>query len=266
MARPYDGDTDLLKFLVYGKPGAGKTTFVATAALDPRLAPVLMLEAFGNPISIRSWPVKPDIITLEHMSDFNDPYAWIIDGQKPDHPYAKKFNLKPPYKTLIIDGLTEVQRFVVRKITGIDNTNPGDLTTKLERQGFGQLLGTMLNWAVKYYELPVNVVITSLEAAEQKIPQGPIYAKPLIWGQSGSELAGYAYTVMRIVPALAADKQYLVDKVDPLTTKTINLGTFNETLSYYGKDQSGIPVKHLTDPTFTKILDLLERSKVKTQP
>jgi hypothetical protein len=268
MAKRYNPTQDecpKLKLLIYGQPGSTKTRTAATAAFEPeRLGKVLMLEAFGNPISIRDYPVKPDIITIETMSDFNDPYEWLNNGQNPDADYAKEFGLIPPYDTLIIDGLTEVQRYVIRKVSGTDYTAPGNLTTALGRQGFGQLLGTMLNWAVHFVKLDMNIIMTSLEASQQSADTGIMHRHPLIWGQTGNEIAGYMYMVVRVTNELVGERLLISEKNDPVTSDTNSVAFFKETPQYYAKDQYGIAVDHLTNPTIGKILDLIDQSRNKT--
>lgn len=249
-----------LKALIYGMPGAGKTWLAYSAVDDPRLQKVLVLEAFGNPISVRRWKTKPTILTVTNLKDFNAPYDWLMGGQDPEHPFAQEYGLEPPYKTLVIDGLTEIQRFVTRQILGGD-TSPGDFVGKLERQGFGQLLGTMLNWAVHFFQLQMNVIITSHEAIKQDGANGPLRRMPLIWGQSGLEICGYAFLVARVTPRLACDKTLLMDREDPVTDSTFTVATFNETMAYYGKDQYALGVRHMTNPTMTKIMDLIEQSR-----
>jgi len=263
MSQRYVFEDTKLKALIYGQPGSGKTRLSASAAMDKRFGKVLMLEAFGNPISIKDYDPAPDIITIEDIADFNEPYAWLAAGQPKDD-FCKDFGLKPPYDTLIVDGLTEVQRLVTRKITGIDFTSPGDLTGRMDRQGFGQLLGTMLNWAVHYIQLDMHVILTSLEATRQETQGGLVHARPLLWGQSGNEICGYVYMVVRVVTALAAEKTLYTDGDDPVTVNTHNVAYFSETSKYYAKEQYGLAadfINHLTDPTMGKILDLLERSK-----
>lgn len=256
MAKRYQFKNEHLKMLVYGQPGSGKTRLSASAALDPRLSPVLMLEAFGNPISISDYEKKPDIITLQEMKDFNAVYKWITEGQNPEATYAQKFDLNPPYETLIVDGLTEIQRFVIRTVQGGRRTKPGDLIGALGRQGFGQLLGTMLNWAIHFVGLDMNVILTSLE----KKDQSPTYYKPLLWGQSGGEICGYVYSVVRLVSGLAAPKRLMSHKEDPLTDETDNVAFFKDTVLYYAKDQYYLQTEHMIDPTLTKIVDLMEQS------
>jgi hypothetical protein len=248
------------KALIYGQAGSGKTRLSATAELDERLAPALMLEAFGNPISLGDYPKIPDILTVEKMADFNPVYNWLAEGQKKDAQFAKDFDLKPPYKTVIVDGLTEVQRFVMNMIRNEEDLDPGKLVKLMDWPGFNRLLGTMLNWANHFVSLDMNVILTSLEKVESQ----KVYSKPLLWGQSGNELCGYVHQVVRLTTQLAAPKVYLRDPNDPVIVrgedKTNNVALFRETPTYYAKDQYGIPVEHMTDPTLGKILDLIERS------
>ena len=257
MAKRFKHEQAKFKAMIYGQAGTGKTRLSATAALDDRLAPALMLEAFGNPISLGDYEKIPDIITLEDLGDFNPVYEWIEKGQDPNAEYAKEMDLNPPYKTLIVDGLTEVQRFVMRQIRNEKLLHPGTLVNPLDWPGFNRLLGTMLNWAVHYVALDMNVILTSLEKGATEKDK----IKPLLWGQSGLEMCGYVHQVIRLTTQLAAPKALLRDKDDPVRPKiTNNVAMFRETATYYAKDQYGITSHHMTDPTLTKILDLIERS------
>lgn len=261
MAKRYDITQKKYKAMIYGQPGTGKTRLSATAALDDRLAPALMLEAFGNPISLGDYKKIPDIITLEGMEDFNPVFEWLSEGQDPNHEYCKEMELSPPYQTLIVDGLTEVQRFVMRIIRGEEKLDPGSLVKTMDWPAFNRLLGTMLNWAVHFVGLDMNVILTSLEKSASEKDK----TKPLLWGQSGNEMCGYVYQVVRLTTQLAAPKGYMRDENDPVTKETNNVAMFRETPTYYAKDQYGIVEEHLTDPTLTKILDLIERSSQKSK-
>lgn len=251
-------DDYYLRMMIYGQPGSGKSRLAATAAMDPRLAPCLMLESFGNPIAFRNYPQKPDVVTVRQMSDFNEPYDWLCSGQSPSHVFCQQNGLKPPYKTLIVDSLTEVQRFVTRRVTGVEKAMaPGDLTPALGRQGFGSLLGTMMNWAAFYVKLPMNVVLISHEAGLSETIQ---QIRPLLWGQSGNEIAGYCYIVGRLVKGTAGEAWWRKWGVDPFTDSTQNVLVFSETPKYYAKEQYGLSVDHICDPTMSKIADLIEQS------
>lgn len=258
MTKKYEQKDEGLKLLVYGAPGSGKTWFAGSAAEDDRFGRVLMLETFGNPISLRNKERKPDILTLEELEDFNDPYEWLSDGQPANSAWARNLGLTPPYGTVIIDGATEVQRFIMRKISGTGVVGPGDLSTQLSRQGFGQLLGTMLNWSIHYFglvSLGINVIITGLEANKQDDTM-LIRNSPLFWGQSGNELCGYAYMVMRLSPKLRVDPELKADD-EVFADSTYNVGQIVETKRSYAKDQYGCGVTHIINPTAAKVADLI---------
>lgn len=261
MSKKYEFKEEKVKLLLYGAPGSTKTRTAASASLDERFGKVLMLEAFGNPISIRDYKIKPDIITIETMSDFNDPYEWLLNGQDPNAQFAKDYGLVPPYSTLIIDGLTEIQRFVIRKVSGADFVAPGEITSALGRQGFGQLLGTMLNWAVHFVQLDLNIIMTSLEMTQAHPDTGLMHRHPLIWGQTGNEIAGYMFMVVRLTNELVGERLLMSEIKDPIRDDTTSVAFFRETPQYYAKDQYGISVSHLTNPTMGKILDLIDQSR-----
>ena len=244
-----------LKLFVYGQPGCGKTRLVATTVEDPRFGNCLMLEAFGNPVSLRK-VAHPDIISIEGLSDFNDPYDWLLNGQDPKHPYCKQMGLKPPYKTLIIDGTTEVQRYIVRTVTRDLDIGPGDLTSAMQRQGFGQLLGTLLHWASLFVNLDMNVILTGLEAL--KTPEGAIaHTEPLIWGQAGLEICGYVYMVMRLSVKARVDPEFK-GQLDVASADTERVGQIWPTLRTYAKDQYDCGIDYIVNPTMSKIMDLVE--------
>lgn len=259
--KKFDGTGEGLKILIYGQPGCGKTWLASSVVKDERFGRALMLESYGNPKSLDNadWDEKPDILSIEALEDYNDPYAWLSEGQDPKAKFAQEFGLKPPYKTIIIDGATEVQRFVMWKVTGNKNVKPGNLTTAMTRQNFGQLLGTMLNWAKYYLELNklgFHIILTGLEMNKQDESQ-LIRNMPLFWGQSGNEICGYAYMVIRLSTRLAVDPDLKAEDKAVLSRDVFNIAQFVETKRTYAKDQYNTGLTHLIDPTMAKVADLI---------
>ena len=260
----YKESKEGLKMLVYGQPGCGKTWLAGSASEDERFGRVLMLEAFGNPISLRTKDKVPDVITVEEIEDFNAPYEWLTNGQDPNAQFAKSLDLKPPYGTVIVDGTTEVQRFIMRRITGNEMVPPGNLTAAMTRQGFGKLLGTMLNWATHYLELAsygLNIIMTGLEANKQDDTM-LIRNTPLFWGQSGNEICGYAYLVMRLSVALRVDPEIKVLDDEIYDDSTFNVGQLVETKRTFAKDQYGCGTQYIINPTMSKVADLIGLSSL----
>lgn len=243
-------EVPFLKAMFYGDPGVGKTTLIGTACDDERLAPVLYMNVKGNPQVLRHNENRPDVITIHKIEDFNSPYEWLSEGQKPDATFCKENNLHPPYKTIVVDCLTEVQRHVVRKVSGGERIKPGTLMPLLGRQGFGQLLGTMLNWGNYYLELPYNIILVTHESHKE---DGSI--TPLLWGQSGNELASVTLLVGRLITAMAMPANLKKE----VGTDAFNVLQTVATHNIFAKDQYGLGKKYIADPTMTKVMDLIEQ-------
>lgn len=254
--RVTDLDSPYLRLLVYGMPGSFKTRTVATAAADPRSAPSLMLDSSGNPVSIRNYEHKPDIIQMSTLKDFNDPYNWIADGQKESHPFCREHQLKPPYKSLIIDQITEVQRMSFNAQTGADKLGPGDFPSRIGRQEFGNTLQQMTFFARVYFSLPLHVILVAQERVERNEVTGEVSYSPLIWGQSNTEVASYAEAVGRMIhrAKLRPDQVQVMDEVEE---KTESVMIFKPSPRYVAKDQYGALGAYMVDPSIPKILDLI---------
>ena len=258
MHRP-DLDMPYLKLLMYGAPGSGKTWTSATAAECPEAGPALMLSASGNPQSVRPMKIKPDIIELEKLTDLNEPYDFLVGGQQPDHPFCKAFELNPPYKTIIVDGISEVQRFSVRTVTGGANSffEPGNIPPKMERQHHGAVLGQMLNFANLYFGLDMNVIMTCLEWSRQDGINGPINYSPLLWGQSVDQVPGFALMVGRIMRAKAIPAAWKALDQRLAGPEVISVLFTVEGERYYAKDQYNTGTLFFINPTIGDVLDAI---------
>ena len=263
MAKPFKEENEGLKGLIYGQPGCGKTTLLGTACDDERFGKVLVLDAYGNPTVLRKRKVKPTIVIMEAMEDFNDPYRWLIQGQDAKDSYAKKMGLVPPYKTIFVDSTTEVQRFIASIINGSLKLDPGDMVGALGRQGFGQLFGTMMHWSKMMLDLTkepygLNMFFMCHESYKQD-EKAIMHYEPLIWGQSGLELCGYALLVMRLTIAARVDGDIKAEDSTVYDSETFNVGQIRATKSSYAKDQYTCGVTHINNPTMTKVMDLIEQ-------
>ncbi len=247
-------ESPFLRILLYGIPGSTKTRTAATAALDERLAPTLLLNAAGNPVAIRDYDPPPDVIEIEELKDVNAPYDWIMRGQPEEHPFCKEFELNPPYKTLIVDQLTDVQRMSFALVTGNTNLAPGNIPTRAGFQQFGAVLGQMVNFAKLYFSLPIHTVMTCLEQAKVNDATGAINYSPLLWGQSNVEVPGYAYVVARLVHRSRLKKNVL-KVMEDADASTTSVAFFVPSGSYIAKDQYGALGQWMVDPSIPKMFD-----------
>jgi hypothetical protein len=261
MARRIDPrSTPYLRALFYGIPGSTKTRTVGTACLDKRSAPVLWLDAAGNPISIREYDPGPDIIKIEELKDLNDPYVWIKAGQPKDHPFCKQFQLEPPYRTLVVDQITDVQRISYELVTNNKEGGPGDIPKPHQIQHFLGIMGQMVKFAKLYYDLPLHVIMTAQEKSEKDDITGVVRNAPLLWGQSDVEVPGYAYLVARLVHRAVvspAIMKVVEDSAGGEAEKIASVAFFLPSGKYVAKDQYGALGPYMANPTISKMLDLI---------
>lgn len=213
----------LIKLLVYGDPGSGKTWLCGTFTQCEDTAPVLVLDSRGQAITYRQFPeTYPCIYSVQHMKDYNFPYMWIRSGQpwgailkgleadfsrpfcqavwdwmartedlspevlaEPDCPL-------PKFRTIVLDSLTQVQRLSLREITGATGQLPGDIPNATSYRDWGKTLGQLTLLADKYFELPIHVVVTALRKHQFADAEGTTMFYPFFWGQSSTELPAYA--------------------------------------------------------------------------
>ncbi len=186
------------------------------------------------------------------MKDLNAPYDWFKKGQPEDHVMVRKVGLEPGYKTVILDSVTDLQRIIIDEVTDRADTGPGDPVGALGRQGFGQLLGRSLHLTRLFFDLPVHVLMTTLETIQDG------RAVPLLWGQASDEVPGYAYAVGRLthyddlpVKMRTAFKGNVESAASPY------ISLWSKTSKYYAKDQYGAFGNYMFDTTLTKMLDMV---------
>ena len=263
--KPFESNATKLRLFIYGDPGSGKTTFLGTSALDERCAPVLWLDAGGNPESIRRNKSLPTILQIESIADFTIVYDWLNRGQSRDHKFAielSRLDLLPGehFKMLVIDGFTEVQRILMNEILGTHKKLPGESLGQLERQHWGSVLRRMIHITSLFYKLPIHVAITALESVHYEDISGRPVFGPMFQGQSRNEVHSHALAVgrmMRInqIPAKSRDKQW---------ADAYSILFFDAVGKFKAKEQYGNFPKVWPDPTMSQLLDVIVEPKATT--
>lgn len=268
-------DNQLLRLLIYGKPGSGKTTLTAGASLDPRLAPVLHIDAGGNPISVAKTEARPKIVRMTKLSDLNHIYDWLFKGQPEDHVMVQTVGCVPGYKTIVLDGITRIQFMSFGVAMGNTDVKPGDMPTKPEWEHYSRVLLNMTNAFTRFYELKMHVIVTALEdydkqfydpdkvkLKDKELDDSDYYyqAMPAIDGKSANRVPGMAETVIRMATKHKIEPG-LVKKIEKTFERQVKycIAQLQENRAAYAKDQHGFGVAYLPDPTLTQMMDLLER-------
>jgi hypothetical protein len=256
-----------VKAIFYGEPGSGKTTLAGSATLDPRMAPVLILNCVGNPVSIRRLRPAPTLIHLTSITDIKDIFDWLYGGQDPKGAipltFKDKYNIDlPVFKTVVIDQLTGLQGLFMRKHLG----NEGKVTNfkKAEFDDWAAILQYMEGVSYNFFEvLQMHVIMTALERVEvDHLTKAQTWGIGLM-GQSQQVVPAYSYILARLVRQAkisdTAKKEYKLSDV-PYTTAFFDiLGRFS------AKEQYGMGLRYLETPTMTKILDAMVASDTRTE-
>lgn len=262
-----DLSSQKLRALVYGVPGAGKTTFAGTAAMFEETSPVLWIDMAGNPESafrLQSRFVHtPDVVIVESIEDLNRVYKWVSGGMK-SGTFSEKYGLlgNGPYKTLVIDGITELQRKITSTVIGAEQSSEFiQYGTKLSWDAHGAILGVMLRVAkMAYLDLPdMHIIITALEQTTRiEADSDDSRSFPRLSGQSRSELPGYANLVMRMVQVSAATSDVRAftgtENLTKFSSSTRTLGLVAPSTRWEAKDQFGLPFKFMFNPTVERFV------------
>lgn len=259
MAQRVTPNTEFLRILFTGRSGSTKTRSAYSATLDPRTQPVLGLDCGGQPRSIVDYRPRPDLIRLESLADVTEVYRWLARGQ-PNDSYAKKFELNPPYKTLVPDGFSEMQRWIALGAAGNSSREPGERLSQVEIQHYGTILGQTLLIVEKFYALPMHVIGTVLEQERQEGENGPILNRHQLVGQARDQVSSYPEIVGRLVHVdkLTPKQRAPFESAQLINTDTVAVCYFKPSLRWEAKDQTGALGDAMVDVTITKILDAIE--------
>ena len=252
-----------LRVCDFGEPGSGKTWFGASAALDPETAPVLFLDYRSQIVSVRSNPKFLEalqdgrlvIVTLEKYSELNHIYTYLFRGPGKIPELDGLFEKHGLPKTLVVDSITELQRDEVMLKAG--NT-AGKFLASVEApeiKHWGQLLNQFTLLAHLFYDLPLHVIFSGLEAVDfgrHAIGESPpvIGYRLAMQGQGQRQFPAYALTVMRLDRA-------------PSNSNAFNIG-YTQSVRAKTKEQTGFIPAKIADPTVPKLARLL-RNKGKKE-
>lgn len=211
--------------LIYGDSGVGKTRLVATAAEVEAMSPVLLIDVEGGTLSLMDYTHDIDIIRVTSYQQFIRLHAEIK---------------RSPYKTVIIDSLSEVQKLCMEEI--MKNAQKDDPEFDIDKpriQDWGKNLSQTRRLVRAYRDLPVNVIMTALAQTDQSRPNKP-KAKPAFTGKAADEVPGFLDIVLYMYTKLVDEK---------VERRILSMGTPD----IIAKDRTSRLPQVMQDPTFGKI-------------
>lgn len=237
ISRPGDNTNRVLNILVYGDPGVGKTVFAASACEVEAMSPVLVIDVEGGDLSLVRQHPGVDVVRVKSFEQFNGLYAALRTG---DH----------GYKTVVLDSISEIQKFgmyyVMKKVLLEDPDRDPDLPGIGE---WGKNTEQIRKLVRAFRDLPCNTIITALAQNELSESGAVRKTKPLLSNKLSIELPGFfdvvGYMYMKATP----------DPMDPKQMIQVRCLLSMATQKQVAKDRTGVLPPVLEDPTMALVYD-----------
>lgn len=216
--------------LVYGEPGAGKTVLAGSADALPDLRPVVCIDVEGGSFSLRNTYPDVQIIRVTTWKQMQDVYDEL-------------YRMKHGYKTVIVDSLTEVQKFSMMQIMkDLVKDKPERDPDIASMQEWGKNIEQTRKFIRAFRDLPLNTIFTALAMGDKNPKTGKVLTLPSLSGKLAREAAGFvdivAYMYVKMVDG---EPQRLL-----LTSQTEDI---------IAKDRSGRLPQVVQEPTMETIMN-----------
>lgn len=193
-----------VKMLIFGSIGSGKTHFCGTTADCEEAKDVLMISPEKGEITIQDKDI--DVIQLNDFSQMEEIYEFLKiherfgdDDEKLEKAYEKYSDEVPDdlphYNTVIIDSLTELERYSKMDVRGHDMDTPISDVDSMQIQHFGDNKENIVGYLRKFRDLDMNVIFTATEKRDKDEKTGEVSILPNLTGSLAEDVAEFLHIV-----------------------------------------------------------------------
>jgi hypothetical protein len=237
---------DFVRMLCYGRSGAGKTRFAASAP------DVLIIDVNEKGTKSVRRDYNPNVFPVEYWQEINDVYWYLQSG---DH----------PYKSYAIDGVSAMQTLCTKFILGDeasrDASRDPDMPTTKVYQKRAELMKTQIT---NFRNLPLNGIFTALlrasmagdgeEDMEGEVTYGPSLSSAIADHlEAAVDLIGYLHKKEVFVRVKKGEK---ITKRKVVKTRLLT----GPSEKYLTKDRDNIFGEFVDSPDVTAMLDRLKEA------
>jgi AAA domain len=168
-----------MNILLYGNSGVGKTTLAGSADEVPAMRPVLFIDVEGGTESLRHSYSDVRVLRVRNWTDMQNVYSELYKG---DH----------PYQTVVLDSLTEIQKFNMYGIMNTLTQQRPDLDPDIPgMREWGKNIEQLRKMVRGFRDLPMNTIFTALVKSDKDARTGIIKEKPMMSGKLADEIAAF---------------------------------------------------------------------------
>ena len=255
-------ERNFIKIQIYGEYGTGKTTLAGTAQDVPDMQNVINIDAEGGNKVLSNRGDIPSI-NVRDYDTFSNVYEYLrahclfrdnndVENLKLSEAHFRNIDvgtIKQPriYNTVIIDSLSEVARYCMYKLMGvnIETTKLSEIPLRPEYAEWNSRQEMMLLLVRKFRDLPMHVIFVCSRQWDKDEFNRRFYA-PNIQGKLGNEIQGFMDHV-----------GYYTLETDPETKETHRYLILQPGNTYQAKSRFvNFKDSYLVDPIFQDIFEL----------
>lgn len=173
-----------INMLVYGDPGVGKTWLGGSASDVEDMGPVLYIDVEGGTLTLREHFPLVDVVRVQSWSDMAKVYNALKKGEG-------------GYRTVVLDSLTEIQKFsmetIMRDLVAAEPDRDPDVPGMRE---WGKNINQLRTLVRRFRDLPMNVIFTALSATDKDGKTGKMFTRVNLSGKLSGEVPGFVDIVM----------------------------------------------------------------------
>jgi Cdc6-like AAA superfamily ATPase len=235
-----------LNILIYGDSGTGKTTLAGSADEVPSMRPVLFIDIEGGTESLRHSYPEVETVRITKWREMQALYNELYRGST-------------GYQTVVLDSLTEIQKFNMYQIMADLIAKKGEDDPRVDidvpsMREWGKNLEQVRRFVRAFRDLPMHTVFTALAKSDKDQKTGIVSIKPSLSGKMADEVAAFLDIVAYY---------YVKDIVVEDETVARRLLLTRKTSQHVAKDRSGMLPMVVESPTMKSLHELMKASVTK---
>lgn len=224
-----------INLLVYGNSGMGKTRLAGTSDSVPSMRKVLIVDVEGGTLTLTHSNPNVDIVRVKTWKEVQAVYDELYAGNT-------------GYNTVVLDSLTEIQKFNMYTIMDDLKKDPKNSERSVDvpsMREWGINLEQMRKFVRAFRDMPINTIFTALAKEEKNAKTGMVHKQPSLSGKLAGEVAAFLDIVcFMYVKEIDGEMRRML-----LTTSTDE---------YVAKDRTGKLPLVIPDPTMMEIYKHIE--------